>query len=222
MSLLHRRAAQLLARGESRGEGRLFPFNQFSGSYYFVKGTASRSQAEEREPMALTCSLSPYTHTPSELARSLARALLPKNSRVPESRERTPRRLLYKRQGVGTRGAGAGEGGAAQSRLPAVVKGELGRGAPTSAAGWQNPGEPSGEWASVSAGRPSAPLGQAGPAGAARAGPRCWPPRSKPGAPRPAPVIPSDPSACLSRSAARARAGGHLHFGDSAVGNYLH
>lgn len=59
--------------------------------------------------MALTCSF-PSTHTPSELARSLARALLPQNSPVPESREFSPRRLLYKRQGVGTRGGGGRRG----------------------------------------------------------------------------------------------------------------
>lgn len=147
--------------------------------------------------MALTCSLSlsPYTHTPSELARSLARALLPKNSPVLESHESTPRRILYKRQGVGTRRVGAGEGGASQSRLPAVVKGELGRGAPTSAAGWQNPGEPRVVRASVSAGRTLAPPGQGGPAGAAVAGSHRWPRRWKPGAPpTPAPVTPLLPA----------------------------
>ena len=83
------------------------------------------------------------------------------------------RRLLHPRQGVGTRGAGASEGGAAHSRRPAVVKGELGRGAPTSAAGFQNTSEPSGEQASALAGRSPASLGHAGPLGAARAHSHC-------------------------------------------------
>lgn len=75
----------------------------------------------------------------------------------------------------------------------------------------------------MSAWRPPAPPGQAGPADAAGADSHCRPPRSKPGAPRPpAPVTPSDPGARLPRSAAWARAGRHLHFGDSAVGKCLH
>lgn len=97
--------------------------------------------------MALTCSLSPYTHTPSELARSLARAPLPKNSRV-RSRDSTPgvfysQGKVWARGGRGRgRGAWAGVGGAALSRPPAVVKGELGGGARTSAEVVKTPASP--------------------------------------------------------------------------------
>lgn len=137
MSLLHRRAAPLLTRGDSEREDqdRLFLFNPFSGSCLLAKRgapVAGWQISGNRRPLPV---LSPYTHTPLELACSLAAALPAKNSPIPESHKSALGCVLYKRQGVGTRGeGGGGEGGAPQSRLPAVVKAELGRGAPTSAA----------------------------------------------------------------------------------------
>lgn len=135
----------------------------------------------------------------------------------------TRRRLLHPRQGVGTRGAGAGEGGAAHSRGSAVVKGELRRGARMSAAGCQNPGEPSGEQASVSAGHSPAPLGHAGLVGASGVHSHCQRLKSEPcGHPTPA-LLPLPLCSKQLRSPPRcpARAGGHLHFGNSAVGRSL-
>lgn len=147
--------------------------------------------------------LSPYTHTPSELARSLARALLPKNSPVPESREFSPRRILYKRQGVGTRGAGAGEGGARTEPPAGCSKRRARQGRADVSRRLAKPRRAQ-RRAGKRGGRASlyspAPPGQAGPAGAAGAGSHRRPPRSKPVAPPspsrlapllPAPVVPA-------------------------------
>lgn len=181
--------------------------------------------------MALTCSLSPYTHTPSELARSLARAPLPKNSRV-RSRDSTPgvfysQGKVWARGGRGRgRGAWAGVGGAALSRPPAVVKGELGGGARTSAEVVKTPASPvetaracwldvlwplpgmQGPWALRERTRT---VGHGDPA---------WRLPLTP-APIPAPVTHFAPSASGPHSALLALAGCHLHFGNSFVGHRL-
>lgn len=167
--------------------------------------------------------LSPYTHNPSKLARSLARALLPKNSPVPESREFSPRRILYKRQGVGTRGAGAGEGGARTEPPAGCSKRRARQGRADVSLRLAKPRR-----AQRRAGKRSG-RASPGPSWAGRAG---WCRRSglAPSAaeieahraPHPVPVSPSAPSTCRPRSAARARARRHLHFGDSAVGKCLH
>jgi hypothetical protein len=130
-------------------KGRFAPFYlvRFQIPVFWPKegpGVAGPQRSGKRKPLPV---FSPYTHTPSELACSLAATLRAKNSLIPERQESALGCVLYKRQGVGTRGAGgggrggaAGEGGAPQSRLPAVVKTELGRGAQTSAAALQKPG----------------------------------------------------------------------------------
>lgn len=173
---------------------------------------------------ALSLSLSLPTPTPPRSTPASSLALSFKRTLGSRNRDSTRWRLLHPRQGVGTRVAGASEGGVAHSSWPAVVKGELGRGAPTSAAVWQNPREPSGERASMSTGRPLAPLRHPEPTGAARADSHCQPPRSGPVAPAPhsAHVSPSAPIACNPRSAIWPRGNRHLHFGDSAVGHRLH
>lgn len=144
--------------------------------------------------MALTCSLPTPTTPRSSPAPSLALSF-PRTLRSQRAAN-SARGAFYINRKVWARGGrGPARAGPARSRLPAVVKGELGRGAPTSASGWQNPGEPSGERASVAVGRPPAPPGQAGPAGAAGAGSHRRPPRSKPIAPptpsRLAPLLPA-------------------------------
>lgn len=136
MSLLHRRAAQLLTRGDSEREDCLSLFNPFSGSCLLAKRgapVAGWQISGNRRPLPVL-SLSTPTPPWSSPAPSL-----------PLSRQRTLRSqratnqhwgAFYINDKVWARGRreGGGEGGAPQSRLPAVVKAELGRGAPTSAA----------------------------------------------------------------------------------------
>lgn len=124
----------------------------------------------EREPIALTCSLPTPTPPPSSRSRS-------KELSGPEAETQHGGAFYIHGKVLARGGAAAGEGGAAHCRRPAVVKGQLGRGAPTSASGWQNPGKPSREPASLSGGRPPGPTGHAGPAGVARADSHSRPPR---------------------------------------------
>lgn len=171
---------------------------------------AREQRSGNRGPLpALSLHPHPLGARPLPRSRSPPRQL--SGPREPRS---SPRRVLYKRQGVGTRGAGATRAGPIRSHPPPVVKGELGRGAPTSAAGWQSPGEPSGERASVAAGRPRPLLGGQGP--------RAPPQRARAVRRRDrSPSRPQPPPRPSARSAARARTSRHLHFGDSAVGNCL-
>lgn len=134
------------------------------------------------------------------------------------------------------RGGGGRRGRGARSRQPAVVRRELGRGAPTSAAGWQNPGERNGERGAGKRGGRASPhphptprplLGRPGPRApperARTVGRRDRRPSRAPAHPHPVPARPlGSQHLPVPPGAARARARRHLHFGDSAAGNCLH
>lgn len=116
MSLLHRRAAQLLARGESRGEGRLFlsiePIFRFLS--FCQRGVPSCWRAEERDATALTCSLRLPTPTPPRsspapsLTLSFQRTLGSRRAAIRHGGAFYINDKVWARGGRGPAGGGAG------------------------------------------------------------------------------------------------------------------
>lgn len=189
-------------------------------------GVPSCWRAEERDATALTCSLRLPTPTPPR--SSPAPSLTLSFQRTLGSRRAAIRHgsAFYINDKVWARGGRGPAGGGAGTKPPAGCSKRRSR---------QGRADVSRRVAKPRRAQRSAgervSLASPGPSGAGRALGRR---RSglalsaaeiearRPPSLLPAPVTPSDPGARLPRSAAWARAGRHLHFGDSAVGKCPH